>query len=95
MAELDKIGPTCQSCSMPLDDKKDYGTNADGSLSAKYCRYCYGGGKFTEPSLTMEQMIEKVVGIMMIQKVMEEVQVKHIAETIIPQLERWRKAHKK
>ncbi len=91
MAELDKLGPVCQSCSMPLEDKKDHGTNADGTANPKYCHFCYMRGAFTQPGMTVGRMIDKVVGIMMLQKVMEEDEVKKIANTIIPQLERWRK----
>ncbi len=91
MAELDKIGDVCQSCSMPLEEEKDRGTNADGARNKKYCHFCYQKGKFTEADITPEQMIEKVVGIMMLEKVMEERHVREIANAIIPQLERWRK----
>lgn len=51
----------CQSCGMPLSrDPKKGGTEADGSLSKKYCSLCYHEGKFIEPYLTLEQMMEKV-----------------------------------
>ena len=95
MAELDKLGPTCQSCSMPLEKKEDYGTELDGTKSAKYCNFCYKSGVFTEPNITMEQMIEKVIGIMMVEQVIQEDQVRHIAKIIIPTLERWKKPGRK
>ena len=38
----------CQSCGMPLTSNEVCGTNADGSLSADYCTYCYQNGKFTQ-----------------------------------------------
>lgn len=47
----------CQSCGMPLDSEKVYGTNADGSLNDDYCVYCYQQGKFTQ-DCTMDEMIE-------------------------------------
>lgn len=47
----------CQCCGMPLDDPKDCGTEADGSLSRDYCCYCYKDGAFTAPEATMEDMI--------------------------------------
>lgn len=47
----------CQCCGMPLDDPKDRGTEADGSLSRDYCCYCYKSGAFTAPEATMEDMI--------------------------------------
>lgn len=46
----------CQSCGMPLTDENK-GTNADGSSSEDYCKYCFKNGVFTQ-SFTMTQMIE-------------------------------------
>lgn len=48
----------CQSCGMPLDAPEDRGTNADGTLSQEYCRYCWKDGAFTAPEATMEDMIQ-------------------------------------
>ena len=54
-------GPYCQSCGMPLSkDEKGGGTEADGRVSTEYCSHCHVGGKFTDPSLTANQMIERV-----------------------------------
>lgn len=37
----------CQSCGMPLKrDEKGGGSNSDGSISKKYCSYCYEKGEF-------------------------------------------------
>lgn len=47
----------CQCCAMPLDDPRDQGTEADGSLSGDYCRYCYQNGAFTAPDATMDDII--------------------------------------
>jgi hypothetical protein len=56
-------GPFCQSCGMPLSrDVRGGGTNADGSPSTEYCSHCYQEGRFTEPSISVEQMMTKVEG---------------------------------
>ena len=47
----------CQSCGMPLDRPEDAGTEADGSLSGDYCRYCYQDGAFTDPEAAMDGII--------------------------------------
>ncbi len=50
---------------MPLlKDEKGGGTEADGSKSTEYCSHCYAKGKYTEPDLTVDQMVEKVQGKM-------------------------------
>ncbi len=46
---------------MPLSkDEKGGGTEIDGRKSSQYCSHCYDGGRFTDPDLTAEQMVEKV-----------------------------------
>lgn len=47
----------CQSCGMPMDTEDLYGTEADGSRSVDYCKYCYEQGSFTFEG-SMEEMIE-------------------------------------
>ena len=47
----------CQSCGMPLGESSDmYGSEADGSQSADYCKYCYVNGAFTTGG-TVEDMV--------------------------------------
>jgi len=82
-------GLFCQSCSMPLQKPADFGTNADGSKNNEYCQYCYQKGKFTEPDITMEQTIEKCVGIMK-QMQMPKDQIEK-TRLFIPMLKRWKK----
>jgi hypothetical protein len=59
------FGRKCQSCGMPLSkDAHGGGTNADGSRSQEFCSHCYANGAFTEPDLSVEQMVVKVRGKM-------------------------------
>ena len=83
-------GPFCQSCAMPLQKEEDFGTNADGSKSEEYCRYCYQAGKFTEPDISMKEMVDKVVSFLVSLEKMPEAQAREIGTTFIPQLKRWR-----
>lgn len=58
-------GPFCQSCGMPLSkDEQGGGTEKDGSKSIEYCSRCYQSGEFTDPDITVDQMVEKVRGKM-------------------------------
>lgn len=77
----------CQSCAMPMQNPDDFGTNADGSNNNEYCSYCFRNGKFTEPNMTVEQMIEKCAGIMK-QIQMPQAQIEQ-TKTFIPMLKRW------
>jgi hypothetical protein len=84
-------GPFCQSCGMPLSkDALGGGTNSDGSRSVEYCSHCYRDGRFTEPALSVDEMMVKVEG---------KLRAMHIPGFLarrvtrnIPQLRRWQKA---
>ncbi len=81
-------GPFCQSFGMPLaKDENGGGTAADGTKSADYCSRCYQKGQFTEPDLTVDQMMDKVRGKM------KEMHfpgfIANIFVKEIPKLKRW------
>lgn len=46
----------CQSCTMPIDNAADRGTEKDGSNSTEYCKYCYQNGAFINPGMSLENM---------------------------------------
>lgn len=79
----------CQSCGMPLE-KEVCGTNKDGSLNEKYCKYCFKDGDFTS-QMTMEEMIDFCVPIMVkeVPGLSAEAAKKQM-EAFFPSLERWR-----
>lgn len=81
----------CQSCGMPLVSKRQgdmRGTEANGSLSEKWCKLCYLDGHFTGPDCTLEEMIEIVDNALKQQKAW--VGLRWMARNGIPRLERWR-----
>ena len=47
----------CQSCGIPLQqDPKSGGTNSDGTISTRYCGYCFEGGIFRQPNWNAQRM---------------------------------------
>lgn len=50
----------CQSCAMPLmlHDQDLRGSEQDGSKSNKFCHFCYKDGQFTQPDITVDEMIK-------------------------------------
>lgn len=83
-------GARCQSCGMPMTRAADFGTNADGSMSNEYCKFCYENGRFTDEGITMEEKIEKNVAIATKMGWSEE-KAREMATDIIPKLTRWKK----
>ncbi len=90
----------CQSCGMPLEGEgiseaqtnAFLGTNADGSLQQDYCKFCFQKGAFTQPDLTVGQMVENSVGFMVSELKFSPEQAKEMSEGVIPQLKRWKTA---
>lgn len=79
----------CQSCAMPLSqDPKGGGTEADGSVSADYCSYCYQAGKFHDEGITLPAYVEKLKGIMGTMNMPPQVVEMTVAS--LPLLKRWR-----
>jgi hypothetical protein len=79
----------CQSCGKPLELPADHGTNADGSPSAEFCSICFKQGAFTQPAITMEQMIEKASSVLAIQLGLPPAKAKDLVATYMPRLKRW------
>jgi hypothetical protein len=74
---------------MPMEKPEDFGSNADGSKNKEYCHFCFQKGKFTDPAITMEQMIDKVARLMAQLHTMPQAQATGMAKTFIPTLKRW------
>jgi len=81
-------GLFCQSCSMPMINPGDFGTNADGSQSDQFCHHCFGNGRFTEPDITMEGMIEKCTALMR-EMHLPDAEIEQ-TRVFIPMLKRWK-----
>ncbi|MBI4356708.1 MAG: zinc ribbon domain-containing protein [Gammaproteobacteria bacterium] len=85
-------GQLCQSCAMPMEKEEDFGTDHCGSANKEYCCHCFKSGQFTEPNITLPQMVDKVAGIMTKMK-MSSFSIEQVKKTI-PTLKRWQKQQK-
>jgi hypothetical protein len=74
---------------MPLEKPEDFGTATGGSRVNDYCHFCFQGGAFTEPGISMQGMIDRCVAIMAQQGIMPEAQAKALMTDVIPKLKRW------
>lgn len=78
----------CQSCGMPLAKyTQELDNNSDGSNNVKFCSNCYIDGKFTQPNITMEEMITQVNIKLREMKMPSFLSKFYIRK--IPKLERW------
>ncbi|HTM68656.1 MAG TPA: zinc ribbon domain-containing protein [Candidatus Binatia bacterium] len=95
-APITELKDRCQSCGMPLKtgipmDAVFLGTAADGSPVQDYCKFCYQNGAFTEPALTMQDMVAKSVSHMTRVLHLPPEKAKELAAATIPKLGRWQK----
>lgn len=77
----------CQCCGMPLDDGL-MSREADGTLNEAYCKWCYDGGKFAYSD--MEELIGFLSGHMAGDG-STPAQVREYLESLLPQLDHWKK----
>lgn len=80
----------CQSCTMPIDNPEDRGTEKDGSKSDTYCKYCYQNGAFTNPDMTLQKMQETASAEMKKQQLSADI-IRQSLE-MLPHLKRWKQA---
>lgn len=74
------------------DGKKvtNLGTRADGTQSSEYCSLCFQRGAFSQPNLTLQDMISMSVKNMTGELKMPEEKARELAHTVVPKLKRWR-----
>ena len=78
----------CQSCTMPIDNIADRGTEKDGSKSSEYCKYCYQDGSLVNPIMTLEEMKSLVITQMQKMNLPSDIIQKSVMS--LPYLKRWR-----
>ena len=91
MVPREPLGPFCQSCSLPLTQPEDFGTATSGYRVNDYCRHCYQVGAFTDPGITMGEMIDQGAGMMARQGIMSLANARLILTEVMSGLKRWQR----
>jgi len=86
----------CQSCGSYFPSEGFYGTNADGTESEDYCKYCWAEGNFGKPDETLAEMVESGVPWRIKSEsnpdgYPDEETARNEMTKIISQLKRWKK----
>jgi len=91
MTESKDAVACCQSCGIPFNEEH----RAKGLIALKedgtyedYCTLCYKDGSFTQPDMTMQEMIDLAIEAITPQFGAE--MAKKMTEELIPTLRRWR-----
>ena len=83
----------CQSCTMPIDNVADRGTEKDGSKNNEYCKYCYQNGAFINPDMSFDEM--KSLVITQMEKMNLPADIIQNSVRSLPDLKRWRNVQAK
>ena len=84
----------CQCCSMPIPDPALHGTEADGSVSGDYCKYCYDHGDFTAKDVDMDEFIEATADLEAEAMGISREEAVSLMATLLPHLKRWKEAER-
>ncbi len=82
-------GRRCQSCTYPLHNPEEYGTNADGTWNTDYCIYCWKDGAWVKPDETVQGIIDYTIPFMTSPAFSKE-QAREYLEKLVPTLKRWK-----
>ena len=81
--------PLCQSCAMPMPRPSDHGTDLGGRIDEDYCRFCFREGLFTQPNLSLDGMIDRLVSMSGEMQV-SPLEAAERGRRVLPKLKRWR-----
>ncbi|MFN2502314.1 MAG: zinc ribbon domain-containing protein [Pyrinomonadaceae bacterium] len=80
----------CQSCGMPIEGPaENRGTEADGSASSEYCKFCYQNGAFTAPDQTVDGMVQTSIDFMTSSLGFTHDEASQMSNDVIRRLKRW------
>lgn len=86
MSPQESRGPFCQSCHMPLTRPEEFGSDECGYRVDDYCRHCYIGGAFTDPDVTLEQVMDRCVSIMARRNIIPEAKAGDVLHRVMPRM---------
>jgi hypothetical protein len=75
---------------MPIEASfKNLGTEADGSAASEYCMFCYKEGTFTNPTQTVDEMVQSSIDFMTGTMEFTPEQATQMSNDVIRNLKRW------
>lgn len=83
----------CQCCSMPIPQPELHGTEADGTVSEHYCKWCYQDGEFTAKGVDMDEFIEATAQLEADVLGVTREEAVSLMGTLLPHLQRWEETH--
>ena len=83
----------CQCRSMPISQPELHGTEADGTVSEHYCKWCYQDGEFTAKNVDMDEFIEATAQLEADALGVTREEAVSLMGTLLPHLQRWEETH--
>jgi hypothetical protein len=86
---LPTYSKNCQSCGIKFNSTTKFGTQNTSELNYNYCYDCYVDGKFTDETLTLDEMLKKINSEMKSSKI--SIIERLFVLSKIEKLDRWKK----
>jgi hypothetical protein len=74
---------------MPLGKPEDFGTAASGLRVNDYCHFCYVDGRFTNPDVSLSEMIDFCTDVL-VRRGMAYDTARTLMTDALPMLKRWK-----
>ncbi len=75
---------------MPISAEfANLGTESDGSAASEYCTFCYQNGEFTNPTQTVDGMVQSSIDFMTANLGFSAGQAMQMSNDVIRKLKRW------
>ncbi len=86
-----RIDLNCESCGFNMRRNSDFGTEADGAYTERYCAICYAGGAFRHPASTVGEFLALSIEEFAVARKSGSGKLRLTMKKELPRLARWKR----
>lgn len=86
-----RIDLNCESCGFNMRRNSDFGTDADGGYTERYCAICYAGGAFRHTASTVDEFLALSIEEFAVARKSASGKLRLTMKKELPRLARWKK----
>lgn len=85
-----RVDLDCESCGFNMRRDSDFGTDANGAHTERYCSICYSGGAFRHPAATVDEFLALSIEEFALARKSAAGKLRLTMKKELPRLPRWR-----
>ena len=86
-----RVDLDCESCGFNMRRNSDFGTEADGAYTERYCAICYANGAFRHPASTVDEFLALSIEEFAVARKSGSGKLRLTMKKELPRLARWKK----